>query len=120
MGFDCDMKDFSRPDTAIIAYQFRYRGDDHEVSQSMTVEWLAERNAYLSFELWSESRLIHESALLPVGFDGTTNLILPATEAGQCVATVILHMGEQGEKLSKFIFIPPTVEHTISSYYHAC
>lgn len=121
MGFQYDMKAFPGKDTAIIAYQFFFRDKNHDVPQSMTGDWLIERNAYLSFELWSEShRLIHKFSFLPVDPDGTKNIILPAIEAGECVATVILHIGGSVEELSGKIFIPPTVEHTISSYYFEC
>jgi len=121
MGFQYTMKAIPMKDTAIIAYQFSYRDSDHDVPQPMTTEWFVETNAYLSFELWSDShRLIHEFTFLSVDLDGTSKIILPVTEVGECVATVILHRDELAEKLSSKIFILPTVEHTISNYYLEC
>jgi hypothetical protein len=123
MGLQYSLKAIPSKDTVILAYRFFYQDDNHDVRQPMTTEKLMETNTYLSFELRSADigrQLIHESKFLAVDLDGTSNIISSVSEAGYCFATVTQHIGDSVEILSSEIFIPPTVEHTISSYYIEC
>jgi len=121
MGFQYTIEAIPTKDAAIITYQFSYQDSNHDVPQLMTTEWFVKKFAHLSFGLWSDShQLIHERIFLPVDVDGTSNIKVPVTEAGYCVATVKLHIDESVDVLSSKIFIPPTVEHTITSFYIEC
>lgn len=121
MGFQYTIEAIPTKDAAIITFQFSYQDSNDDVPQLMTTEWFVVNSAHLSFGLWSDShQLIHERIFLPVDFDGTSNIKLPGTEAGCCVATVKLHKGGSMDVLSSRILIPPTVEHTITSFYIEC
>jgi len=123
MGFQYSMKAISSEDTVILAHQFFYQDNNHDVHQPMIIERLMKTKAYFSFELWftdTNHQLIHEFTFLAVDVDGTSNIISSVIKAEECVTTVTQHIGDSVKSFSDNIFIPLTVEHTISSYYIEC
>ena len=117
MGWSYRMHNFSTKSTLVIAYHFFCHDKDNDAPHLPSPERVLEAHALLSFQLVSDtSQLIYESGG-PLGLGGTKTFIASVTEAGECDASLVLSADGSAEVWSDKIFIPPTVEHTISVYY---
>jgi len=107
------------PTTSIVTltYQFVYQERDHEAFQPLSTSRIIEDVPYLVLSLWADgARHIYTSTQLPLDIDGKRDVVFPVTEAGECVAILVLYAkGRVALGGNNKISIPPTVKHSTSS-----